>query len=122
MSLGVLTELALKFIYNMGELGANDLSAEMHLPFSGVVQGVLQLLDREELVNITGSGGFGERAYRLHADAERHRTRAPSVGAQSVRGPRTGAVGGIQCDDPRAIRWRAVAQRKRMSKRHSRAW
>ena len=64
LTLGVLTELALKSIYNMGELGANDLSREMHLPFSGVLQGVLQLLDREELVNITGSGGFGERAYR----------------------------------------------------------
>ena len=64
LTMGVLTELALKFIYNMGEIGASELSHEMRLPFAGVVQPVLQLLDREELVNITGSGGFGERAYR----------------------------------------------------------
>ena len=64
LTMGGLTDLALKFIYNVGEIGASELSQELRLPFAGVVQPVLQLLDREELINITGSEGFGERAYR----------------------------------------------------------
>jgi predicted ATPase with chaperone activity len=64
LTIGLLSELALKFIYNVGEMGANEISREMGLPFAGVLQPVLQLLDREELVNITGAGGFGEQAYR----------------------------------------------------------
>jgi energy-coupling factor transporter ATP-binding protein EcfA2 len=64
LTIGLLTELALKFIYNVGEMGASEINREMGLPFAGVVQPVLQLLDREELVNIIGAEGFGEQAYR----------------------------------------------------------
>ncbi len=64
LTTGLLSELALKLIYNTGEMGANEISRQLCLPFSGVVQPVLEQLDREELVNITGAGGFGEQAYR----------------------------------------------------------
>jgi predicted ATPase with chaperone activity len=64
LSMGLLTELALKLVYNAGEIGASEICAALCLPFTGVVQRVLELLDREELVNIVGAEGFGERAYR----------------------------------------------------------
>lgn len=64
LTLGMLSELALKWIYHAGEVGAAEICTELRLPFAGVIQRVLELLDREELVNIIGAEGFGERAYR----------------------------------------------------------
>jgi predicted ATPase with chaperone activity len=64
LTMGLLSELALKLIYSTGEIGAGEICSELCLSFTGVVQRVLELLDREELVNIVGAEGFGERAYR----------------------------------------------------------
>jgi energy-coupling factor transporter ATP-binding protein EcfA2 len=64
LTMSVLSELAIKLIYNIGEIGASEISRELCLPFAGVIQFVLELLDREEMVNIIGAEGFGERAYR----------------------------------------------------------
>ncbi len=64
LTMGLLTELALKLVYNAGEIGAGEICSELCLPFTGVVQRALELLDREELVGIVGAEGFGERAYR----------------------------------------------------------
>ncbi len=60
LTMGLLSELALKLIYNAGEIGASEISRQICLPFAGVMQPVLEVLDREELVNIIGTGGFGE--------------------------------------------------------------
>lgn len=64
LTAGLLSALALKHIYNVGETTASEISRALHLPFTGVVQPILQLLDQEGLVNIVGAGGFGEQAYR----------------------------------------------------------
>ena len=64
LTMGLLGELALKFIYNVGEISASEVSRELHLPFAGVIQPTLELLDREELVKIIGASGFGERTYQ----------------------------------------------------------
>ncbi len=63
LNLGLLSELAIKLIYAAGELGAADICDALKLPFNGVTERVLELLDREELVNIVGSEGFGAQAY-----------------------------------------------------------
>jgi len=64
LGMGLLSELAVKLIYNAGEISTSDICRELCLPFTGVMQEVLELLDREELVNIVGAEGFGERTYR----------------------------------------------------------
>lgn len=64
LTAALLSELALKVIYNAGETSASELSRELCLPFVGVVQPVLALLDREELISAMGAGSFGEHAYR----------------------------------------------------------
>jgi len=64
LTMGIVSELALKTVYNAGEVGGAEISRELCLPFASVVQPALQLLDREELVSIVGSAGFGEQAYR----------------------------------------------------------
>jgi predicted ATPase with chaperone activity len=64
LTLGLLSELAIKLIYAAGEIGATEVCDELRLPFTGVAERVLELLDREELVNIVGAEGFGAQAYR----------------------------------------------------------
>ncbi|MGD2143990.1 MAG: ATP-binding protein [Anaerolineae bacterium] len=64
LTIGLLTELALKLIYSAGEMEAREICDELRLPFTGVTQQVLELLDREELVNILGSEGFSAQTYR----------------------------------------------------------
>jgi hypothetical protein len=64
MNRGFLGDLALKTIYSAGELSGRDIAERLCLPFSGVVEDVLTFLKREQLVSITGSKGFDERAFR----------------------------------------------------------
>lgn len=64
MNRGFLGDLALKTIYSAGELSGGDIAERLCLPFSGVVEDVLTFLKREQLVSITGSKGFDERAFR----------------------------------------------------------
>lgn len=66
LNLGFLSDLALKTIYYAGEISAQQISEQTKLPFIGVLEQVLEFLKREELVSITGSVGFGERAYRYN--------------------------------------------------------
>ncbi len=64
MSRGFLSDLALKTIYSVGELSGQAIAEQLRLPFSGVVEEALTFLKREQLVSITGSRGFDERAFR----------------------------------------------------------
>lgn len=64
MNRSFLSDLALKTIYAVGELSGQAIAEELRLPFSGVVEQALTFLKREQLVSITGSRGFDERAFR----------------------------------------------------------
>lgn len=64
LHMGFLADLVLKTVYFAGELSAQEISEQVHLPFVGVLDSVLEFLKREELLGITGSTGFGERGYR----------------------------------------------------------
>ena len=64
MNRSFLSDLALKTIYSVGELSGQVIADRLSLPFSGVVEEVLTFLKREQLVGITGSKGFDERAFR----------------------------------------------------------
>jgi len=64
LTMGLLGDLALKFVYNVGEIGATEICRELCLPFTSVVRSVLSLLDREGLVGVIGTKGFGEQAFR----------------------------------------------------------
>jgi energy-coupling factor transporter ATP-binding protein EcfA2 len=61
---GLLSDLALKAVYYAGELTGQEVARSLCLPFAGVVDSVLAFLDRQKLVQVTGSAGFGERAFR----------------------------------------------------------
>jgi len=63
MNRGFLSDLCLKTIYSVGELSGQAIAERLCLPFGGVVDELLTFVKREQLVSITGSRGFDERAF-----------------------------------------------------------
>ncbi len=65
LSVGFLSELALKHIYFAGVLSGQQLADDLRLPFLGVVDTALNFLKEEEYVDIMGAqGGFYERSFQ----------------------------------------------------------
>jgi predicted ATPase with chaperone activity len=65
LGLGFLSDLALKLLYFRGYVTGGDIAAEMCLPFTGVVERILEFLKRELLCEIKGAtGGLGQSTYR----------------------------------------------------------
>jgi predicted ATPase with chaperone activity len=64
LSLRYLADLTLKLIYFKSDMSSTEIGDALALPFVGVQQEILEFLKREELVEITGSKGFGERGYQ----------------------------------------------------------
>jgi predicted ATPase with chaperone activity len=85
MSSGFLSDLTLKTIYASRVLSGQAIAERLHLPLSGVVEEVLAFLKREQLVSITGSKGFDERAFRYSiASAGIERVREAMAHSQYV--------------------------------------
>jgi predicted ATPase with chaperone activity len=63
LNLGILGDLAVKILYFSGYLTGNQVADQMHLPFNGVVQFVLEGLKREKFVEVRGGGGVGVGAF-----------------------------------------------------------
>jgi hypothetical protein len=64
LTMGFLTDLTLKLTYYKSDMTSMEISESLCLPFVGIMQQVLEFLKREELVEISGSKGFGERGYQ----------------------------------------------------------
>jgi predicted ATPase with chaperone activity len=64
LTMSFLANLALKLIYYRSELTGAEIAEALALPFGGVIEYVLEFLKRENLVEITGSKGFGETGYQ----------------------------------------------------------
>ncbi|MCU0522389.1 MAG: ATP-binding protein [Anaerolineae bacterium] len=66
ISMGLLSDLALKVFYFESYLAGRDLALRMGLPFANVVSVVLEFLRREQLCEVrsaSGRGGFSESTY-----------------------------------------------------------
>ncbi|MFO7697253.1 MAG: ATP-binding protein, partial [Anaerolineae bacterium] len=66
ISMGLLSDLALKVLYFESYLAGRDLALRMGLPFANVVSVVLEFLRREQLCEVrsaSGRGGFSESTY-----------------------------------------------------------
>lgn len=59
-----LTDLVLKILYFGGFLTGFRVAEIIALPFQGIVDQLLDFLKREKLVEVKGTGGFGEGAYQ----------------------------------------------------------
>lgn len=63
LNIGLLSDLAIKTLYFSGYLSGNQIAAKMHLPFTGVVQEVVESLKKEKFVEVRGGGGLGSGAF-----------------------------------------------------------
>lgn len=59
-----LAELVLKVLYFTGFMTGYQIAEYVKLPFNGVVDGLMEMLKREQWVEVKGSGGFGEGTYQ----------------------------------------------------------
>ncbi|MDW7991642.1 MAG: hypothetical protein RMK65_05785 [Anaerolineae bacterium] len=75
LSLGFLIDLALKILYFEGFLSGYELAERMKLPYTGIVDQVIEFLKREKLCEVKGAGGFAESAYQ-YAISDRGRLMA----------------------------------------------
>ena len=59
-----LQDLALKILYSQGYMSGFKIAELIALPFAGVIDGVLEALKREKMLEVKSSqGGLGEGAY-----------------------------------------------------------
>ncbi|MBN2303058.1 MAG: ATP-binding protein [Anaerolineae bacterium] len=63
LNIGILQDLAIKTLYFGGYLSGNDIAGQMHLPFTGVIDTVLESLKREKFLEVRGGGGLGAGAF-----------------------------------------------------------
>ncbi|MCI0475738.1 MAG: ATP-binding protein [Anaerolineales bacterium] len=76
LNMAFLADLALKTMYTRGFLMGHEIAEAMKLPFTGILDKVLDYLRREHLCEVKGSGGFGESSYQyVISDEGRARAR-----------------------------------------------
>lgn len=59
LKIGLLADIALKFLYYSGSCTGVSIADEMRLPWPGVVEDVVDFLTTEKLVDLRGGKGFG---------------------------------------------------------------
>jgi len=59
-----IADLILKVLYNGGDMYGHEISARLKLPFGGVLDGIIEWLKHEQMIDIGGGGGIGEASYR----------------------------------------------------------
>ncbi len=60
----IVSDLILKSLYCTNYLNGYDLAAQIHLSFYGILDGIVQALRREELVEISGANSLGDSGYQ----------------------------------------------------------
>ncbi len=63
LKLDFLSDLALKVLYFRGYITGADIAEQMRLPFTGIVDRVLEFLKRDKFCEIKGAEGFGRSGY-----------------------------------------------------------
>jgi len=78
LGLGFLSDLTLKILYYQSNVTGAEIADRMRLPFSNVVERVLELLKREMLIEIKGAGGLAQASYQ-YAITDKGIARAHSI-------------------------------------------
>ncbi|MGC8837257.1 MAG: ATP-binding protein [Anaerolineae bacterium] len=64
LNMGFLADLTLKILYFEGYLTGSEIADQLRLPFTNVVQKVLEFLKRERFVEVKGSSSLRESTYQ----------------------------------------------------------
>jgi predicted ATPase with chaperone activity len=82
LSHGYITDLVIRALYIVGEMTGQDIVDLLHLPYEQIIDQAIAYLRREQMIEIKGTGGLGEKAYRYQTTAKGV-NRAREVGERS---------------------------------------
>jgi predicted ATPase with chaperone activity len=57
-------DLVIKVLYLGGVLAGHEIAEIVKLPFTGVLDNIVEFLKREKFIEVRGAGGFGESSYQ----------------------------------------------------------
>ena len=64
LNLLTVADLALKILYLGGVMDGHDISEIIKLPYTGVIDSIIDFLKREKFVEVRGAGGFGDASFQ----------------------------------------------------------
>ncbi len=70
LNLGFLADLTLKIMYFEGYISGVDLSERLKLPFTQIIDQVVEFLRREQLIEVKGAGGLSQAGYQYGITAK----------------------------------------------------
>lgn len=82
LSLAYISDMVVRALYMIGEMTGQELVDLLHLPYDNIIDQAITYLRREQMMEIKGSGGIGEKAYRYQATSKGH-NRAREIGERS---------------------------------------
>lgn len=82
LSLAFIADQIVRALYIVGEMTGLQLVELLHLPWEHVLDQAMNYLRREQMVEVKGSSGLGEKAYRYQATAK-GTTRAKEIGERT---------------------------------------
>ncbi|HWQ14966.1 MAG TPA: ATP-binding protein [Roseiflexaceae bacterium] len=82
LTLSYLSDLVLRALYLIGEMTGQMLVDLLHVPWENVIDQAMGYLRREQMAEVKGAGGIGERAYRYQATSK-GMARARELGERS---------------------------------------
>jgi len=88
VSIGFLSDLVMKIMYFEGYISGATIAERIRLPFSGVVDQVLDFLKREQYCEVrSASGGFGEQSYQYAISAKGREKAREALDRSQYAGP-----------------------------------
>ena len=95
-----LQDLALKVVYSQGYMGGFKIAELLALPFAGIVDGILEALKREKMLEVKSSqGGLGEGSYTYGITGAGIIRAREALERSQYAGP-AGSFRGLQRSDP----------------------
>ncbi len=70
LNLLTIADLVIKVLYFSGFMTGHKIADFVKLPYTGVIDGVMEFLKREKYVEVKGAGGVGEAAYQYMISAK----------------------------------------------------
>ncbi|HNP85513.1 MAG: ATP-binding protein [Chloroflexi bacterium SZAS-1] len=82
LSMTFISDMIVRALYLIGEMTGQQIVDLLHLPYDNVIDQAISYLRREQMCEIKGTGGIGEKAYRYQASV-RGVERAKEVGERT---------------------------------------
>ncbi len=82
LSLSYISDLVLRGLYIIGELTGHELGNALALPYEGVIDQAIRYLRKEQMAEVKGTDGIGERGYRYQT-TQKGIERARELGERS---------------------------------------